>query len=101
MHMPSTRKLQTFINRYPKGHIWYIDDAGCCSSSEPMTDASAEPQSPMSPGVAGQGGQAGSDCSKQRAEADFLKREFDRARQIMFVPLWDAGGSKLLFNSNL
>ena len=86
------KTLQSLIKSYPKGNVWYIDDDGYFSSLEQVTElqqvASTSPSgrrrsiSPV-------------DVTKQNAEAALLSRVFDKARQIIFLPLWDAGGGKL------
>ena len=83
------KTLQSLINSYPKGNIWYIDDQGYFSSLEQINDlANSAATSPSGrrrsvPTV---------DVTKQNTEATMLSQIFHNARQIMFLPLWDAGG---------
>jgi hypothetical protein len=94
-HMPNGNTLQSLINRYPKGNIWYVDEEGYFSSIEQVDDLYGEErQSPTERRSV----KSRVDLSKQRAEADFLSKVFERARQIIFLPLWDAGGSKCLLS---
>jgi hypothetical protein len=87
--MPDGKTLQSLITRYPKGNIWYLDDEGYFSSIEQIDD-----YAPMSPRSGNRRRLSSIDLTAQRAEADLLSRVFDKARQIIFLPLWDAGGSK-------
>lgn len=90
-HMPNGNTLQSLISRYSKGNIWYIDEEGYFSSIEQVDDLYGEEcLSPTERRVV----KSRVDLSKQRAEADFLSKVFEKARQIIFLPLWDAGGSK-------
>ncbi|KAH6681445.1 M3EW, histidine kinase-group I protein [Halenospora varia] len=85
------KTLQSFITSYPKGNIWYIDEEGYFSSLEQIaeiektlgTSPSGRPK-PISPGA----------MSQQRAEASMLAQVFHKARQIIFLPLWDAGADR-------
>lgn len=89
--MPNGNTLQSLISRYPKGNIWYIDEEGYFSSIEQVDNLYEEDcLSPMERRAA----KPRVDWSKQRAEADFLSKVFEKARQIIFLPLWDAGGSE-------
>ena len=84
--------LQSLITSYPKGNVWYIDDGGYFSSLEQITElASSAVTSPSGrrrsvPTV---------DVTQQNAEATMLSQIFHKARQIIFLPLWDAGGGRL------
>ncbi|KAG9236744.1 M3EW, histidine kinase-group I protein [Amylocarpus encephaloides] len=85
------KTLQTFINSYPNGNIWYIDEGGYFSSLEQVedlhTNLRTRPTSrsrSMSP----------SQSAKQIAEAAMLSKIFHKAKQIIFLPLWDAGGDR-------
>ena len=90
--MPSWNVLQNLTARYPKGNIWYVDEEGYFSSIEQVRDFHGEEyKNLMEKGSL----KSEVDISKQRAEADLLSKVFEKARQIIFVPLWDAGGSML------
>jgi hypothetical protein len=86
------KTLQSLINSYPKGNVWYIDeDEGYFSSldqaselDESLAISPSNPQQLRSP----------SGRTKQRAEAEMLSGIFHKARQIIFLPLWDAGAGK-------
>ena len=88
---PDGKTLQNLISTYPKGNIWYIDDEGYFSSIE-QVDEIYDGQTPTPSGK--RRSRAQFDMTRQRIEADLLSRVFENARQIIFLPLWDAGGSK-------
>jgi hypothetical protein len=83
------KTLQMLINSYPKGNIWYIDDEGYFSSLEQINElATSAATSPSGrrrsvPTI---------DVTRQNTEATMLSKIFHKARQILFLPLWDAGG---------
>ncbi|KAK0100382.1 hypothetical protein ONS96_007662 [Cadophora gregata f. sp. sojae] len=84
----ATQTLQSLITSYPKGNIWYIDEEGYFSSLEQISKL--EPTPSISPS----GRRQSIDITKQRAEANMLSRVFRKARQIIFLPLWDAAGNR-------
>lgn len=79
------KTLQGFINSYPKGTIWYIDGDGYFSSLDQTNDTG------NSVVVSPSGRTEFIGTAKQKAEATILSGIFHRARQIIFLPLWDAG----------
>ncbi|KFY88457.1 hypothetical protein V500_06345 [Pseudogymnoascus sp. VKM F-4518 (FW-2643)] len=87
------KTLQDFIDMYPKGNIWYIDEKGYFSSLD-QDDNIGSPQrtTPM------EGRRSiyniGADSTRQAAEATILSKVFQGARQIIFLPLWDASGNR-------
>lgn len=88
------KTLNHFINEYPKGNVWYIDDKGYFSSLDQMEH--------LSPATGQQGlfGRKKSvdlptlDLTRQAEEASLLSQVFPKARQIIFLPLWDARGNR-------
>ena len=89
--VPDGKTLQNLISTYPKGNIWYIDDEGYFSSIE-QVDEICDGQTPTPSGK--RRSRPYFDMTRQREEADILSRAFENARQIIFLPLWDAGGRK-------
>ncbi|PVH82219.1 hypothetical protein DL98DRAFT_653296 [Cadophora sp. DSE1049] len=87
-HILDTQTLQSLVASYPKGNIWYIDEEGYFSSLEQISKL--EPAPSISPS----GRRQSIDITKQRAEANLLSRVFRKARQIIFLPLWDAAGDR-------
>jgi len=88
---PDGKTLQNLINTYPKGNIWYIDDEGYFSSIE-QVDEIYDGQTPTPSGK--RRSRPPYDMTRRTAEADLLSRVFENSRQIIFLPLWDAGASK-------
>jgi len=85
------KTLQSFINSYPKGNVWYIDDDGYFSSLE----QASETEEGLVTSPSGRQQPISSNRSKkQRSEATMLSGIFHKARQIIFLPLWDAGAGK-------
>ncbi|KFY34081.1 hypothetical protein V494_07075 [Pseudogymnoascus sp. VKM F-4513 (FW-928)] len=87
------KTLQDFIDMYPKGNIWYIDEKGYFSSlDQDETTGSPTRTTPM------EGKKPpyniGADSTRQAAEAAILSKVFQGARQIIFLPLWDASGNR-------
>lgn len=84
----NAKTLQSLINSYPKGNIWYVDDDGYFSSLDQIIQAATSPNGRRRsiPTI---------DVAKQNAEATMLAQVFHKARQIMFLPLWDAGAGEL------
>jgi hypothetical protein len=93
------KTLQSLINSYPKGNVWYMDeDDGYFSSldqasgfEERFVISPLGRQQPMSP----------NSSTKERAEAAMLSGIFHKARQIIFLPLWDAGAGKQPYNDSM
>ncbi len=86
-----SKSLDLLIKSYPKGNVWYIDEEGYFSSLEQIYDlhevAGTSPTSRRQ-SISPLG------LTKQREEAKMLSRVFHDARQIIFLPLWDAGAGK-------
>lgn len=81
-----SRALNTLIELYPKGNIYYIEDDSYFRSLE---QAKAHYNSPASSPAELRRQQVD---ARQKTEADMLARTFEKCRQIMFLPLWDAAG---------
>lgn len=87
------KTLQDFIDMYPKGNIWYIDEKGYFSSLD-QEDTAGKPQRTTPIDGKRSTYNIGADTTRQAAEAAVLSKVFQGARQIIFLPLWDASGSK-------
>ncbi|RDW78466.1 hypothetical protein BP5796_06318 [Coleophoma crateriformis] len=85
------KTLQTFLNSYPKGNVWYIDQDGFFSS---LADGQREAKQTRRRFNSGRRPTGPSDLTKKQAEAAVLSSVFHKARQIIFLPLWDAGGDR-------
>ncbi|TVY67501.1 Hybrid signal transduction protein dokA, partial [Lachnellula suecica] len=78
------KALQAFITSYPKGNVWYFDDEGYYSFEPPQETERGSPSDRRQ----------SSGTTKQRSEAAMLSGVFHKARQIIFLPLWDAGADR-------
>lgn len=87
-----SKTLQSLIKSYPQGNVWYLDEEGYFSSLEQISEW--EQRSGISPS-----GRTRSvspiNMTKKQGEAAVLSHIFKDARQIIFLPLWDAGGGML------
>lgn len=90
------KTLQTLINVYPKGNVWYFDKNGYFSSMEQVS-AFYENSNAKSSGRNFNKSSSKFDDARKRAEANLLLKTFCNARQIIFIPIWDAGGGMLVF----
>ncbi|CAG8950652.1 hypothetical protein HYFRA_00002862 [Hymenoscyphus fraxineus] len=84
-----SKTLQTFIKAYPNGNVWYMDEEGYFTSLEQnqCQEKGNEPSSRK-------GSLSPSDATKQAAEAAMLGSIFRKAKQIIFLPLYDASGDR-------
>lgn len=85
------KTLHSFITSYPKGNVWYIDDEGFFASLEQVNDLA---NSAATSTFGRRRSVPTVDVSKQNAEAAMLSQIFHKARQIIFLPLWDAGADR-------
>lgn len=83
------KTLQSFLSSYPKGNIWYIDEDGYFLALEQVKTLQDLEQSRIS---RARGNHSSIDITKQSTEANMLGKIFHKARQIIFLPLWDAAG---------
>ncbi|KAG4034547.1 hypothetical protein MFRU_003g05060 [Monilinia fructicola] len=85
------KSLHNFLRRYPRGKLWTFDSDGSMSSASDDEIFKTYPFSMKQSRNRGRKKIA-------RAEADgrFLANHFPGVRQLLFVPLWDAGRSRWL-----
>lgn len=90
------KTLQSLINAYPKGNVWYIDEKGFFSTLEQVNDIYEIGNRPKSSGrrrsIASK-----AHLTRQKSEAAMLSKVFHKARQVIFLPIWDLAGSKSTF----
>lgn len=91
------KTLQKFIDVYPKGNVWYIDAKGYFFSLDQMDDIYRDPAKASIWEGRGSVEYTVVDVARQRAEAALLSEVFQDARQIIFLPLWDARSSERTF----
>lgn len=81
------KTLQALLNMYPEGNVWYFDEGGYFSSLEQVTQCELRDKSDKS-------NRRRLDVKKriseEIAEATMLRERFEKARQIIFLPMWDA-----------
>lgn len=82
--------LQSLLNSYPRGRMWYYDEDGYFSSLEQLEQAIPIPA--IGPSER-QCSFVEDEISRKKIEAQTLLQKFQHARQIVFLPLWDAGAS--------
>lgn len=88
------KALHVLLKRYPRGKLWTFDSDGAVSSS-------SEEEIPSLPAKGST--QRSKDLrrlklrsAKTKSDARFLAKHFPGVRQLLFVPLWDAGRSRWL-----
>lgn len=85
------KTLQSLLNSYPRGNVWYYDEDGYFSSLEQLEQVIPTPAMGASKH---QRSIADDELSRKKAEAQMLLQKFKHSRQLVFLPLWDAGASK-------
>ena len=90
------KTLQSLLNSYPRGNVWYYDEDGYFSSLEQLEQTIPTPA--IGPSER-QGSGAEDEVSRKKVEAQMLLRKFRHTRQLVFLPLWDAGASEYCENS--
>lgn len=88
------KSLHTLLRRYPRGKMWTFDSDGAISSSSEEELYKAISKDPIQRRFDATRRKARS--AKARADSKFLSRHFPGIRQLLFVPLWDAGRSRWL-----
>lgn len=81
----SERLLKSLLTRYPQGKLWFFDVDG--------SNLSAEDESPFAkqlPEVVSKS----NGLIRKQTETKLLQLTFPGVRQLLFVPLWDAGQTR-------
>ena len=83
--------LHRLLDYYPDGNVWYFDHEGFFASMEQVEELDNESYEALSSGqrVAYKRLQ-----SQQQGEATVLAEILDKARQIVFLPLWDVAAKR-------
>ncbi len=85
------KTLQSLLNMYPEGNVWYFDEGGYFSSLEQVEQHEMQKES-------GKSNRRRFDLkrrlSEEIAEVTLLKEKFQEARQIVFLPMWDAASKR-------
>ncbi|KAF7907000.1 uncharacterized protein EAF01_004587 [Botrytis porri] len=87
------RSLHQFLRRYPRGKLWTFDSDGSMSSASDDEMLKGY-RSSVRPGRTQQRGK--NKMARAAADGRFLSNHFPGVRQLLFVPLWDAGRSRWL-----
>lgn len=82
-----SKTLQTLLNVYPEGNVWYFDEGGYFSSLEQDELLELKNNSGASDR---RRFEIKRRLSEENAEATLLREIFEKARQIIFLPMWDA-----------
>ncbi|KAI9647135.1 hypothetical protein NHQ30_005137 [Ciborinia camelliae] len=87
------KSLHNFLRRYPRGKLWTFDSDGSISSAsdDEILKLYHLPVGQCKPQARGR-----SKIVKAEADGRFLSNHFPGVRQLLFVPLWDAGRSRWL-----
>ncbi|TVY75613.1 Autoinducer 2 sensor kinase/phosphatase LuxQ [Lachnellula suecica] len=88
------KNLQTLFRRFPRGKLWTFDSDGSMSSSS--EDDNSRPITKDRPKRVKESNQRKAKDQKAKSDSRFLTRHFPGVRQLLFVPLWDAGRSRWL-----
>jgi hypothetical protein len=88
------RDLNTLLRRFPRGKLWTFDSDGGISSSSEEEHFRPVPKDPMQRKKDAH--QRKVKSTKAKNDAKFLAKHFPGVRQLLFVPLWDAGRSRWL-----
>ncbi|CZS95515.1 related to nik-1 protein (Os-1p protein) [Rhynchosporium agropyri] len=86
--------LMALLKRYPRGKLWNFDSDGAVSSS-----SDDERRRPLSKDPIERSKEARRRLlrsAKNKSDARLISRHFPGVRQLLFVPLWDAGPSRWL-----
>lgn len=87
------KSLHSFLRRYPRGKLWTFDSDGSISSASDdeilkgYRCSRRENRNQM---------RGKNKVAKAEADGRFLSNHFPGVRQLLFVPLWDAGRSRWL-----
>jgi hypothetical protein len=85
------KALHTLLQRYPRGKLWTFDSDGAVSSS-----SEGELHKPRQKDPIEQSKELHRRKARNKSDAKFLSTHFPGVRQLLFVPLWDAGRSRWL-----
>lgn len=83
------KALQTLLKRFPRGKLWTFDSDGTISSSSEEESQKRRRKGSISQSQDAYRRKLRSARSKD--DARYLSRRFPGVRQLLFVPLWDAG----------
>ncbi|KAK0121706.1 hypothetical protein ONS95_009991 [Cadophora gregata] len=88
------KTLMALLRRYPRGKLWNFDSDGAMSSSS--EDDRRRPLSKDPIERTKEARRRKLRSAKNKNDARVISRHFPGVRQLLFVPLWDAGPSRWL-----
>ena len=88
------RALHTLLRRYPRGKLWTFDLDGAVSSSSEDETFTHRSKDPMQ--IRKDRKRSRAHSARKKSDAKFLSSHFPGVRELLFVPLWDAGRSRWL-----
>ena len=88
------KSLHTLLRRYPRGKLWTFESDGAVSSSS--EEERTKPPHIDSAEYAKDLRRRRLRNARSKSDARFLSKHFPGLRQLLFVPLWDAGRSRWL-----
>ncbi|KAH8600571.1 hypothetical protein B0O99DRAFT_649305 [Bisporella sp. PMI_857] len=87
------KALHTLLSRYPRGKLWTFDSDGAVASS---SDEDSKRKKRVLLQQSRDLLRRQKRSARAKSDAKFLARHFPGVRQLLFVPLWDAGRSRWL-----
>ncbi|KAL2075914.1 hypothetical protein VTL71DRAFT_857 [Oculimacula yallundae] len=88
------KTLMALLRRYPRGKLWNFDSDGAVSSSSEDERRRPLSKDPIERSKEARRRQLRS--KKNKNDARTISKHFPGVRQLLFVPLWDAGPSRWL-----
>ncbi|KAG4440333.1 hypothetical protein IFR05_004185 [Cadophora sp. M221] len=88
------KTLMALLRRYPRGKLWNFDSDGAMSSSSEDERRRPLSKDPIERSKDVRRRKLRS--AKNKSDAKVISRHFPGVRQLLFVPLWDAGPSRWL-----
>ncbi|KAH7342474.1 histidine kinase-group I protein [Rhexocercosporidium sp. MPI-PUGE-AT-0058] len=88
------KTLMSLLKRYPRGKLWTFDSDGAMSSSSDDERRKSFSKDPIERSKDARRRKLRS--AKNKNDAKVISKHFTGVRQLLFVPLWDAGPSRWL-----
>lgn len=87
------KSLHTLLRRYPRGKLWIFDTDGTVpSSSEEDGESSKRSTAATAKDIQKRKRRR----ARNKSDGKFVLRHFPGVRQLLFIPLWDAGRARWL-----
>ncbi|KAG9244362.1 histidine kinase-group I protein [Calycina marina] len=82
------KSLHTLLCRYPRGKLWTFNSDGAMSSSSEDISSTGKKETSQ---IKNKKLMRKKRTARTKSDAKFLAKHFPGVRQLLFVPLWDAG----------